>query len=91
MSNSNLPEANHALADGADSAALLERASAYAGRGFDALLAGTNVLRNQARHASDRGVDHIREEPVKSVLIAAAAGAALMALIGLFTRSRSRR
>jgi len=45
-------------------------------------------LRDKAARASDTTVGYIREEPVKAMLIAAATGAALMALIGLL---RSRR
>ncbi len=48
-------------------------------------------LKDQARHqaevVNDRTVSYIREEPVKAVLIAAAAGAALAALAGLWSRS----
>jgi ElaB/YqjD/DUF883 family membrane-anchored ribosome-binding protein len=36
-------------------------------------------------------VQYVRAEPVKAVLIAAATGAALMALVGLMSRSRDRR
>ena len=45
-------------------------------------------LRDKAARASDTTVGYIREEPVKSMLIAAATGAVLMALISLL---RSRR
>lgn len=41
-------------------------------------------------HASDTTVNYIREEPVKAVLMAAATGAALMALVSLVARSRDR-
>jgi hypothetical protein len=34
-------------------------------------------------------VGYIKDEPVKAMLIAAATGAALMALVGLVSRSRS--
>jgi ElaB/YqjD/DUF883 family membrane-anchored ribosome-binding protein len=47
-------------------------------------------LRRQAQHTSDSTVDFIRDEPVKSVLIAAAAGAALTGLISLLSRPRER-
>lgn len=47
-------------------------------------------LRLKADRASDNTVSYIRHEPVKSVLIAAATGAALMALISLLAPSRSR-
>lgn len=48
-------------------------------------------VKDQVARAGDRSVDYIRDEPVKSVLIAAATGAALAALIGWLARSRSDR
>lgn len=45
-------------------------------------------LRDKAMHASDTTASYIRNDPIKSVLIAAATGAALMALVSLVTRSR---
>ncbi len=52
--------------------------------------AGVEV-KNQVTRAGDRSVDYIRDEPVKSVLIAAAAGATIAALIGWSLRSRTAR
>lgn len=46
-------------------------------------------LREQASQVGDRTTSYIRDEPVKSVLMAAAAGAALAALVGWMARSRS--
>jgi ElaB/YqjD/DUF883 family membrane-anchored ribosome-binding protein len=46
-------------------------------------------IRNGANHVSDRTATYVRDEPVKSMLIAAATGAALVALASLFTRPRS--
>lgn len=48
-------------------------------------------LRQQAAHANEVAVGYIRQEPVKAVLIAAATGAALMALVSLFSRGGQRR
>jgi len=48
-------------------------------------------VREQVGHVSERTVDYIREEPVKSVLIAAAVGAASAGLIAWMSRSRSDR
>jgi ElaB/YqjD/DUF883 family membrane-anchored ribosome-binding protein len=45
-------------------------------------------LREKAVQASDQTVAYIKDEPVKSMLIAAATGAALMGLISLMGRSR---
>lgn len=42
----------------------------------------------EAHRAGDRTVTYIRDEPVKSVLIAAAAGAALATLVGYIHRAR---
>ena len=47
-------------------------------------------LRDQAYRASDNTVNYIKDEPVKAILIAAAMGAALMALVSLISHSRGR-
>lgn len=59
-------------------------------RGVAAVRNGSQHMLDQAHHASDSTVSYIRHEPVKSMLIAAATGAALMALVGLMTRPRDR-
>jgi ElaB/YqjD/DUF883 family membrane-anchored ribosome-binding protein len=64
-----------------------EQASVLAQRGVDAVRERSLQVRDQALRASDNTVNYIRDEPVKAVLIAAAAGAVLMALIGLLRRS----
>ncbi len=73
-------------------APLLNRVSAQAGelaqRGVDAVRDTSQQLRDKAVRASDGTVNYIRDEPVKAMLIAAATGAALMALIGLMSRNR---
>ena len=56
---------------------------------IDGVRETSHQLRVKATHASDNTVHYIQHEPVKSILIAAATGAALMALISLFSRSRS--
>jgi ElaB/YqjD/DUF883 family membrane-anchored ribosome-binding protein len=68
-----------------------DEANSLTQRGLDAMRDSSRHLRNQARQASDHTVDYIKHEPMKSILIAAATGAALMALIGLVTRSSGRR
>ena len=45
-------------------------------------------VRKGANQASDRAATYIRDDPVKSMLIAAAAGAGLVALASLLSRSR---
>lgn len=67
-----------------------EQVSAMAQRGLETVRETTHQLRVKAEHASDTTVGYIRQEPVKAVLIAAATGAALMALISLVARSRDR-
>lgn len=67
-----------------------ERASDLAHRGIDAVRDGSQQLRERALRASDQSVEYIRHEPVKSMLYAAVAGAALMGLLSLLGRSRSR-
>ncbi len=75
-----------------DAVPALERATARAGdmaqRGIEAVRSGSRQLRDTALDASDRTVAYIKDEPVKAVLIAAATGAALMALLSLVSRSR---
>jgi ElaB/YqjD/DUF883 family membrane-anchored ribosome-binding protein len=65
-----------------------EQANALAQRGADAVRDTSQQLREKAEHVSDNTVAYIRDEPVKAMLIAAATGAALMALINLVSRSR---
>jgi ElaB/YqjD/DUF883 family membrane-anchored ribosome-binding protein len=67
-----------------------EQASALATQGMDAVHDGSQRLRHKARRASEGTVNYIRHEPVKAMLIAAATGAALMALVSLMGRSRGR-
>jgi ElaB/YqjD/DUF883 family membrane-anchored ribosome-binding protein len=65
-----------------------EQASAMAQRGMDAVRDGSQQLRDKALHATDGTVNYIKGEPVKAMLIAAATGAALMAMLSLMTRPR---
>ena len=55
-------------------------------RSADALRDASSQLRESAQRATDKSVAFIRDEPVKSVLIAAAIGAASMALMTAFSR-----
>jgi ElaB/YqjD/DUF883 family membrane-anchored ribosome-binding protein len=50
----------------------------------------SHQLRESAQRASVGTAEAIRHDPVKSVLIAAATGAALMALVSLLMRQSSR-
>lgn len=48
-------------------------------------------MRDQVTRAGDRTVSYIKDEPLKSVLIAAAAGATMAAVISLLSRPRRNR
>lgn len=60
-------------------------------RSVDALRNASFQVRESALRASDNTVAYIRDEPVKSVLIAAAVGAASMALLSAVSRAGSGR
>ncbi|APW42983.1 hypothetical protein [Rhodoferax saidenbachensis] len=65
-----------------------EQAGALAQRGLHAVQDSAQQLREKAAHSGEVTVRYIQSDPVKAVLIAAATGAALMALISLASRSR---
>lgn len=67
-----------------------DQASDLAHRGADAVRHSAQNLRDTADAATARTRDYIKDEPVKAVLIAAATGAALMALFSLVSHSRNR-
>lgn len=54
--------------------------------GMDTVRDTSQQLRKNAVHASETGVNFIRREPIKSVLIAAATGAVVMAMFDRLTR-----
>jgi len=64
-----------------------EQANTLAKRSIDALRESSTHLLSKAQRASDSTVGYIKDEPVKAMLIAAATGAALMALVALLSRS----
>ncbi|MGD9834925.1 MAG: hypothetical protein AB7U92_19395 [Piscinibacter sp.] len=68
-----------------------ERADDLIGRSANVLRDGAGQVRTKATEATERTADYIREQPVKSVLIAAAGGAALMALASYGASRRERR
>jgi ElaB/YqjD/DUF883 family membrane-anchored ribosome-binding protein len=93
VANGALDGLSHGVKDLQDQAKPLlnraaEQASDMAHRSLEAAREGSHRIRDQAQHATDSTLGYIRHEPVKAVLIAAATGAALMALIGLMNRSR---
>ena len=67
---------------------IAEQAETLARRSAEALRDGTHQVREKATVASDRTIAYIKDEPVKAVLIAAAAGAAMVALANMISRSR---
>ena len=69
---------------------LSKQAEAVTRRGIDAVRDSSAQLREKAAQLSDTTVGYVRDEPVKAVLLAAATGAALMALIVLASRSGNR-
>jgi ElaB/YqjD/DUF883 family membrane-anchored ribosome-binding protein len=65
-----------------------ERASEVARLGTQKLQASTQQIKAQLGHVSDSAMAYVREEPLRAVLIAAATGAALMALLNVLGRTR---
>lgn len=65
-----------------------EQASALLNTGRDAVRNASHQVTDAALHARDGAVSYVREEPVKALLIAAATGAALMALVNMMNHSR---
>ena len=65
------------------------QAEAAAKRGIDAVRDSSAQLREKAQKATDTTVAYVKDEPVKSMLIAAATGALLMGLVSLMGRSRN--
>jgi ElaB/YqjD/DUF883 family membrane-anchored ribosome-binding protein len=68
-----------------------EQAGAIVDRGADSIRDASQHVRGNALRAADSTVTFIKGEPVKAMLIAAATGAALMALLSLMSRSRNDR
>lgn len=65
-----------------------DQVSALAQRGLDSVRDSSQQLRQRAERVSQNAVSYVRVEPVKSILMAAATGAALMALVSLLSRAR---
>jgi len=68
----------------------INRVGALAQQGVDSVRDTAQHMRERALHATDSTVSYVKDEPVKSMLIAAAAGAGLIALLSLLTRSSNR-
>ena len=69
--------------------AATDKVSALTQRGVDTVRQGSQQLVDSAHQASARTRDYVQHEPVKALLMAAATGAALMALLSMVQRSRS--
>jgi ElaB/YqjD/DUF883 family membrane-anchored ribosome-binding protein len=69
----------------------LHRGSDALHRGSEALHRRSDAIQAQARRLSDNTSAYIQREPMKAALMAAATGAALMALVGLLSRMRGGR
>lgn len=65
------------------------RVEALAGLGLDRCRETGLSVKDSAARAGERSIGYVRDEPVKSMLIAAASGAAVAALVAWLVRSRS--
>jgi ElaB/YqjD/DUF883 family membrane-anchored ribosome-binding protein len=69
---------------------LASQAKTLANTGVSAVRDASLQVRDRASLVSDSTVRYVKDEPVKSVLIAAAAGAALMGILALLNSRRNR-
>jgi ElaB/YqjD/DUF883 family membrane-anchored ribosome-binding protein len=69
---------------------LATQAQVLAARGVNAVRDGALQVKDRASLASESTVRYVKDEPVKSVLIAAAAGAALVGILALLNSRRNR-
>lgn len=76
---------------GPSAARLVSHAEDLAHRGYDAVREKTEHLRDRAAVVTERSTQYVKDEPVKAVLMAAAAGALLMALVTTVRRSSRHR
>ena len=65
-------------------------AKGYIDRGTIAVREGSAKLKDSVSQISDRTATYVHEQPVKSVLLAAAAGAAIAMFASMITSNRSR-
>jgi ElaB/YqjD/DUF883 family membrane-anchored ribosome-binding protein len=71
--------------------AMAQRGASALNHGAEALQRSANQLQARAQQVSHHASAYVQREPVKAVLMAAATGAALMALLTLMARSRGTR
>jgi ElaB/YqjD/DUF883 family membrane-anchored ribosome-binding protein len=93
VANETLDKAETAIGDARTNAEpaiarLAGQAEALARRGVDAVKDTAQQVRERASSMGDATVRYVQEEPVKSMLIAAATGAALMGLLALIQSAR---
>lgn len=69
---------------------LAAQAETLARRGMDVVRDSSQQLREQATEMTDRTTRYVKDEPLKAVMIAAAAGAALLAVLSVVVRSGDR-
>ena len=69
--------------------AATDKVSALTQLSIDTVRQSSQQLVDSAHQASARTRDYVQHEPVKALLMAAATGAALMALLSMVQRSRS--
>ena len=67
-----------------------QRARDYAHDGYDAARERAAALRDRGQQAVDSTRGYVKEEPIKSLLIAAAVGAAVIALVEVVRVRRNR-
>jgi len=72
-------------------ARLASQAESLARRSVEAVRGSAHQARERASNLGDQTMRYVKDEPVKSVLIAAAAGAALMGLLSLLQNARRNR
>ena len=73
---------------GAGLAQVTDQAKVAAARAREALADSAQQLRERASHASESAVAYTKDEPMKALLIAGAAGAILMGILNMLVRSR---
>jgi ElaB/YqjD/DUF883 family membrane-anchored ribosome-binding protein len=69
---------------------LASQAKTLANSGYSVVRDSALQVKDKASLASESTVRYVKDEPVKSVLIAAAAGAALMGILALLNSRRNR-
>ncbi len=65
-----------------------DHVSAFAHHGINSVRDTSRQLRNKTQRASDHTLNYIQDEPVKSILIAAAVGAVFVSLVSLISHLR---